>query len=82
MSESIRAIYVNGVFQPLETLSLPENHEVRLQIESAQTQEPSQDGETADEKTSLDPLAGIRVSTGLPDLAENFDDYRFGKRNP
>jgi hypothetical protein len=26
-----------------------------------------------------DPLAGIRVATGIPDLAERFDDYRFGK---
>jgi hypothetical protein len=32
------------------------------------------------ETTSVsDPLAGIRVSTGIPDLAEHFDDYRFGK---
>lgn len=28
---------------------------------------------------SADPLAGIRVATGIFDLAEQFDDYRFGK---
>jgi hypothetical protein len=28
----------------------------------------------------VDPLAGIRVSTGAADLAEHFDDYRFGRR--
>ena len=27
-----------------------------------------------------DPLAGIRIATGLVDLAEHFDDYRFGRR--
>ena len=28
---------------------------------------------------NADPLAGIRVATGISDLAEKFDDYRFGK---
>lgn len=27
-----------------------------------------------------DPLAGVRASTGIADLAEHFDDYRFGRR--
>ena len=31
---------------------------------------------------SDDPLAGVRVSTGIADLAEKFDDYRFGRRRP
>ena len=33
----------------------------------------------ADSKPA-DPLMGLRVSTGIADLSENFDDYRFGKR--
>ena len=27
-----------------------------------------------------DPLAGLRVSTGIRDLAEHFDEYRFGRQ--
>jgi hypothetical protein len=26
-----------------------------------------------------DPLAGLRIATGIRDLAERFDDYRFGR---
>ena len=75
MTHTIRAIFENGIFRPLDATDLPEHQQVRLTIESIS---PS------DEKTSgsngEDPLAGIRSSTGIPDLAEHFDDYRFGRR--
>ena len=29
---------------------------------------------------STDPLEGIRIPTGINDLAERFDDYRFGRK--
>jgi len=92
MSVPIRAIYENGVFKPLETLNLPEHQQVQLTVE------PAQGDPIQAEQTSLlandqgandqgangkaDPLAGIRATTGIPDLAEHFDDYRFGKRRP
>lgn len=74
MSQTIRAIYENGVFKPLETLDLPEFEQVRLTVEPIASASPNQ-GFT-------DPLAGLRASTGISDLADNFDDYRFGKRRP
>ena len=76
MNQSILAIYENGVFKPLEAPNLPENEQVRLTVEVA----PMHVGSAASNGKS-DPLAGIRVSTGIPDLAENFDEYRFGKRS-
>lgn len=79
MSQTIRAIYENGILRPLEALSLAEREHVRLTVEtdSSSAAAPSSAG-----NGSADPLAGLRVSTGISDLAENFDDYRFGKRSP
>jgi len=77
MSEPILAIYENGVFRPLVALNLPEHQSVQLTVVPTLDElanSPSRD--------SGDPLAGIRVTTGIQDLAENFDDYRFGKRRP
>jgi predicted DNA-binding antitoxin AbrB/MazE fold protein len=78
MSQTIRAIYENGILRPLEALSLADREHVRLTVEpdSSSTISSSVDNESAD------PLASLRVSTGISDLAENFDDYRFGKRHP
>jgi predicted DNA-binding antitoxin AbrB/MazE fold protein len=70
MSQIIRAIYENGVLRPLEELILQEHEQVRVTIES-----PSA-------SNLEDPLAGLRVQTGVPDLAEHFDVYRFGRRTP
>jgi len=81
MSEPIRAIYENGVFKPLEALYLPEHQQVRLTVEPAQS-EPAAPITNGQIDSSVDPLVGIRALTGIPDLAENFDDYRFGKRHP
>ena len=77
MPNTIRAIYENGVFRPLETPNLPEHQQVRLTVESTMT-----DTESTAEPDTVDPLADVRVSTGILDLAEHFDDYRFGRRHP
>lgn len=76
MSQRIRAVFQNGVLRPLQPLDLQENAEVRLTVEDATA---SQEIEVEDYE---DPLADIRIETGIPDLAEHFDDYRFGRRQP
>ncbi len=76
MTQSILAIFENGVFKPLESPNLSENEQVRLTVEVSPKQSC-----TAASNGKSDPLAGIRVSTGIHDLAENFDEYRFGKRS-
>ena len=78
MVQTIRAIYENGIFRPLETPNLAEREHVRLTVEP----DSSSDRSSSADNESADPLAGLRVSTGISDLAENFDDYRFGKRHP
>ena len=74
MVQQVRALYKDGVLQPLDRLQLEENTEVQLTV---RPWSPVADHEVPD-----DPLADIRVDTGIPDLAENFDDYRFGRKKP
>jgi predicted DNA-binding antitoxin AbrB/MazE fold protein len=76
MTQAVQAIYENGVLRPLEKLNLGEHQQVQLIIESNAMATGS--GEDASE----DPLEGVRCATGIPDLAEHFDDYRLGRRNP
>jgi predicted DNA-binding antitoxin AbrB/MazE fold protein len=75
MSQIIDAVYENGLLRPLDPLELSEHQHVRVTVEAVPPQvvEPS-------DAALADPLAGIRVATGIPDLAEHFDDYRFGRR--
>jgi len=73
MNKTIRAIYEHGVLRPLEDIELEENAEVVVTIESM----PHAISES--EKVS-DPLAGIIFASGIGDLAQNFDDYRFGRK--
>lgn len=74
MTQTILAVYENGILRPLEHLQLQEQQQVRVTVESEATV-PVQDASSQE-----DPLAGLRVSTGIPDLAEKFDDYRLGNR--
>lgn len=77
MSQVVHAIYENGVLRPTEQLDLEEHERVRVTVE------PTGPPAAADAGGLLpDPLAGVRVATGIPDLAERFDDYRFGTRRP
>ncbi|REJ71103.1 MAG: DUF104 domain-containing protein [Planctomycetota bacterium] len=73
MIQHVRAIYEKGVLRPLEALQLEENAEVQVTVES-----PSQ---CQDKPTSEDPFDAIRFDGPL-DLAEKFDDYRFGRVAP
>jgi len=76
MTQFIQAIYENGVFKPLEVPDLVDHQQVRLIVEktdSAKANSSSSNGPS-------DPLAGVRASTGISDLAENFDEYRLGSR--
>ncbi len=70
----VDAIYENGVLRPLESLDLAEHQQVRVIVEVAAP------GATAPPRNDGDPLAGIRIATGLGDLSEHFDEYRFGRR--
>lgn len=74
MTQTIRAVYENGVLRPLDPITLQERVEVRVTVESAAWGEGSAPED--------DPLAGLSVRTGIRDLAENIDDYRFGRRTP
>jgi predicted DNA-binding antitoxin AbrB/MazE fold protein len=77
MIQKVQAIFENGVLRPLGKLSLEEHQRVEISIHSILPTKV--DGE----KRSLgDPLEGLRVATGIADLSENFDDYRFGRRQP
>ena len=77
MGQVVEAVYENGVLKPLERLDLNEREHVRITVEPLSV--PSDDQQ---DQIAIDPLDGIRVATGIPDLAEHFDDYRFGRRNP
>ncbi len=78
MLQYIQAIYENGVFRPLEIPQLSDQQQVRLIVEEAAFAK----ADPSSSNGSKDPLAGVRASTGIPDLAENFDDYRLGRRQP
>jgi predicted DNA-binding antitoxin AbrB/MazE fold protein len=75
MSQFIQAIYENGVLRPLEAVHLDEHQQVRVTIEK------NSDDKIADPEIVLDddPLQNFRVSLGIPDLSEKFNEYRFGK---
>ena len=74
MSQVITAVYEEGVLRPLDRLQLDEHERVRVTVESLSA------NDSAPLPPAADPLADLRVSTGIPDLAEHFDDYRFGRR--
>lgn len=76
MSQTIQAVFEDGVLRPLERLDLEEQTRVQITIEAVTAPSLSSGNEIED------PLAGLRVKTGLPDLAEQFDEYRFGRRTP
>ena len=77
MGYVIQAVYEKGVLRPLEKLNLSEHQQVWVTVEPAGAgdQEPQ-------DLDGSDPLDGLRSAMGVPDLAEHFDDYRFGRREP
>jgi predicted DNA-binding antitoxin AbrB/MazE fold protein len=78
MAQTVSAIYENGVLRPLEKLDLEEREQVEIVIHTR----PGPKTDTTSDAAADDPLAGLRVATGIADLAEHFDDYRFGRRMP
>lgn len=77
MVQTFDVIVVGGVLHPVGSPELPENGRLRVTVEPAPPAEPTV------EKTiplGVDPLAGLARDLGVSDLAENFDDYRFGRR--
>ena len=78
MTQQAFAVYEHGTLKLLGPVSLTEQQKVRLEI--TVVDEADADETKADEVD--DPLAHLRIQTGIPDLAEHFDDYRFGLRKP
>lgn len=78
MSQVIDAVFEHGILRPLDTLELSENDRVRLTIDRIE----SNGDATVEAESPNDPLAGVGMSTGIFDLAEHFDEYRFGRRSP
>jgi len=78
MSQVITAVYEDGVLKPLDRLQLDEHEHVRVTVESV----TENDVLPLPHSHAADPLANLRVSTGIHDLAEHFDDYPFGRRHP
>jgi hypothetical protein len=79
MLQTFDVIVVGGVLHPIGSPQLPENERLRVTVESAPAVE------SPVEKTippGVDPFEGLACDTGISDLAENFDDYRFGRRQP
>jgi predicted DNA-binding antitoxin AbrB/MazE fold protein len=75
MSETINAIYEDGIFRPLQDVKLRDRQRVRLEIipEDEVTLLKSQ-------KKALVELAGIG-SSGLTDVAREHDRYIYQKES-
>ena len=67
---NIHAIYENGVFRPIEPVSLPDRCEVEVEIHAVKTerQQPSLDDVYA--------ILGRRHSSGEHDVAARHDEHQ------
>lgn len=77
MVQTFEVIVVGGLLHPVGSPELAENERLLVTVKSTIAAEPPV------EKTiplGVDPLAGLARDLGVSDLAENFDDYRFGRR--
>jgi hypothetical protein len=80
MDQTFEAIVVGGILHPIGSPQLPENERLRVTVAPIP---PAPPAEQSVEKTiplGVDPLEGLACDTGISDLAEHFDDYRFGRR--
>ena len=73
MTQKSLAVYEHGMLKLLDPVSLTEQQKVQVEITSVNDNVS---------ETLVDPLDAIEVDTGIPDLAEHFDDYRFGLKQP
>lgn len=78
MTQIVQAVFENGVLRPLQQLQLSEHAQVRVTVETVDAVDANGSRATP----LADPLEGLCVSTGIADLAERFDDYRFGRQSP
>lgn len=76
MTKTIVATFDGHVLRPDEPLSIPANTRVEVTLDLPDPVDVQTD------KTYDDPFEGIEEDTGIVDLAEHFDDYRFGRRVP
>ncbi len=73
MSQTIDAIYEDGIFRPLQGVKLRDRQRVRIEIM------PEDDLALLEsQKKALIELAGIG-SSGLPDIAREHDRYLYSK---
>ena len=72
------------IVQELENISPQEKQTLRELLNEQLTggNGARESGNTRPAPAADDPLAGLRASTGITDLAERFDDYRFGRKTP
>ena len=77
MTQHALAVYEHGTLKLLGPVSLAEQQQVRVEITAVDETDSNAEAATVE-----DPLAHIRIQTGISDLAEHFDDYRFGLRKP
>lgn len=66
MSQQAFAIYEHGTLKLLDPVSLTEQQKVRVRITAVDEEDATN---TASSELD-DPLAHIRIQTGIPDLAE------------
>jgi hypothetical protein len=71
------------ILQELDHISLQERVALRDLLEKKLAAvDRIGDPRPANGSVHADPLAGLRIDTGIEDLAERFDDYRFGQQLP
>jgi predicted DNA-binding antitoxin AbrB/MazE fold protein len=72
MSQTIDAIFDGNVLRPVEPLDIEPNTKVRLTVDEVL----AEDGEPY---SFLKALLSLKLK-GPPDWAENFDEYRTGRK--
>ncbi len=75
--EVVSAVYENGVFKPMDEISLREHSRVSLVISSIDLELGDDSPETVkSQKEALAELIGIG-SSGLADVSDNHDKYLY-----
>jgi predicted DNA-binding antitoxin AbrB/MazE fold protein len=73
---TVKAIYENGVFKPVEPVNLEEKAEVDLEIRPV-SKPPAEDNNDPTGWKAIDRLIGI-IKDAPPDVSENHDHYLYG----
>ena len=75
MSQTITAVYENGIFKPLKKVRLPNYKKFQLLILPSEEEIPQL---VKAQKKALKKFCGIGKS-GLTDISSNHDKYLYGK---